>query len=161
GIYNDGGTVTLVGTDLTGNEADHNVYDALDLSLASYGGGIYNDGALDFSNGELGTGTAGSMGGGLYHDVDATSTLDNVRIANNLAGTAGEQGFGGGILQRYYTGELGNLSLTGVTYATNVPQNIFLSDRGDRPIEPSALDTEPRPGIFHRPSGVERGDRDW
>ena len=161
GIYNSGGTMTLVETDVTGNEADYNVYDAVAPALFSYGGGIYNNGAFSFANGALSNGVAASQGGGLYHDANATSTLTGVQITNNLAGTAGEAGFGGGILHRYYTGEAANLALSGVTYATNVPQNIFLSDIGVRPLGVSALDAEPRPGVFRLPAGVERGDRDW
>ncbi|HSP28948.1 MAG TPA: hypothetical protein VLN74_10410 [Ilumatobacteraceae bacterium] len=150
-IYNEG-AVTLDGTNLTNNVADHNAYST---SGFSYGGAIYNEGDLALTDGDLLDNTAASQGGGLFHDREADSNLGSVLIDGNLAGTSGETGYGGGIMHRHFTGEEDRLVRTDVVLTNNLPQNILVNDEGIRPAGFSTLDAGPRPGRFYLPPGVD------
>lgn len=150
-IYNEG-SLTLVGTDLTNNVADHNAYSVTGFS---YGGAIYNEGDLALTDGDLLDNTAASQGGGLFHDREADSNLDSVLIDGNLAGTSGETGYGGGIMHRFFTGEEDRLVLTDVVLTNNLPQDSLANDEGIRPAGFPTLDASPRPGRFYLPPGVD------
>ena len=134
GVYN-AGTLDLNASDVTGNVADFRPYGG--PSDFGYGGGIYNDGILDVRNGAIDDNTVASQGGGLYHDHEnGFSTLGNVTIRGNLAGTSGDPadpGYGGGIMHHHYQGEEDRLSLAAVDFgAGNTPQNLLVNDRGLR-----------------------------
>ena len=154
GLYIEGGTVEITGSDVTANHADHNAgYD--EYGMASYGGGIYNAGTLTLTASNLSDNVAANEGGGLYHAAEGRGTLDAVTIDRNTAGTGPDVGYGGGIMQHYYTGEIGNLALTNVTHTGNVPQVLLQNDDGTRL---TALRRGPQPGIYFRtpddPSGT-------
>lgn len=135
GIYN-AATLTLESTTISNNTADHVAdYTVGDPTDFSAGGGIYNAGTLTMSGGSLTANLAADQGGGLYHFQDALSTLTNVSITNNTAGIPTVTiGYGGGIMQHYYTGELDQLTRTGGVLTGNVPQNILQNDNGLRPM---------------------------
>jgi len=134
GIYNIG-TLTMQSTDVTGNTADHVTgYTASAPSDYSEGGGLANYATITFTGGEVSGNTTADQGGGLYHGNNAISTLTNVSIINNVAGVVGTTGYGGGIMQHYYTGEIGNLAMTGGALAGNSPEQILQNDDGIRPL---------------------------
>jgi hypothetical protein len=158
GIYNDsGGSVTLTGTDLVGNRADHNAYAVFVLGRTSYGGGVFNWGGLDISDGDLLENVVADQGGGLFHHEDSLATLVNVDVLDNVAGTGATEGYGGGVMHRYYAGEEANLSRTGVLIAGNTPDDYYDRDLGVRPlgIVPLDVDGGPTPGLFYLPPGAD------
>jgi hypothetical protein len=85
GIVN-GGTLTLVGATISGNQA---------FDLALNGGGILNTGTLTLNSTTLSRNAAGSEGGGIYNDGGAV-TLHGSTIADNRAEDGGGVFTGGG-----------------------------------------------------------------
>jgi hypothetical protein len=79
GISNHLGTVALTGSTLSSNSA-------------SYGGGIYNDGALTVTDSSLTSNSAYSAygdGGGIYNDFQGTLTLTDSTVSANSADVGG------------------------------------------------------------------------
>jgi len=157
GIYNLG-DITADLTNVADNVADHDAYDAVTSTYFSYGGGIYNDGDLALGSADILGNVAASQGGGLYHGLDGVSSVANALIQGNVAGTAaGETGYGGGVLQRHYSGEQANLSLPTAPYGTgNEPGNYLAVDSGTRP---ATLRTAPSSLQSTMPSGDDPDDR--
>lgn len=93
GVYNDGGSLTLTGVQVSGNYA------------AGGGGGIWSNGSLTLTQSAVTGNSSDASGGGLL--VQGTATLANVTISGNTAGS------GGGIAG------LGTAALTNVTIANN------------------------------------------
>lgn len=134
GIHNLG-TLTLTNTSVTGNTADHVTgYTESAPTDFSEGGGVANYGTLTMTGGTISGNTVADQGGGLYHGVNAVSNLANVNITGNIAGVLGTTGYGGGIMQRYYTGEEDHLTRTGGSLVGNTPEDILSNDDGIRPL---------------------------
>lgn len=133
GIHNMG-TMTLNGVTVDGNVANHLAagFVISDPTDYSYGGGIANYANLSFTTGALTNNLATDQGGGLFHGVNAMTNLANVAITNNAAGVTGVTGYGGGIMQRYYVGEINHLVRTGGTLSGNTPQDLIQNDDGIR-----------------------------
>ena len=83
GIYNDGGTVTLTNSTIDNNSA------------AAKGGGILNSGTLTMRNGTVNGNTAGVSGGGIHHEGGRLTLIDST-VSGNLA-TTDFNSTGGGI----------------------------------------------------------------
>lgn len=66
----------------------------VDNSAVTSGGAIHNDGELTIENSTISGNTAASQGGGVYTNIDATSTLRHVTIAHN---DTSDSGAGAGI----------------------------------------------------------------
>ncbi len=88
GIWNNTGTLTVVGTRIRNNTAAGNDAD-------QGGGGLYNNGGGTIAvsggahiSGNQATGTAGS-GGGILNNTAGTLTITDSRITNNVANRAG------------------------------------------------------------------------
>lgn len=112
----------------------------------SAGGGIANYATLTFSDGSITNNLAADQGGGLYHGVDAITTIVGIDITGNTAGVPTITGFGGGIMHHFYTGEEARLDSTDVTISANLPQDRSDSDDGVRPLS-----------VARRPAGVPAG----
>jgi len=76
GIYNNGGTLTVLNSTLSSNSAGN-------------GGGIANEGSLTVTNSTFFGNSASTNGGGIFNDSSATSTVTNSTFSGN--------GTGGGI----------------------------------------------------------------
>jgi predicted outer membrane repeat protein len=139
GIYN-GGVMTISGnSSIANNRADRVAdYTVQDMSDFSAGGGISNVGTLTMTGGTITMNLAADQGGGLYHFQNALTTLTGVTITNNAAGlpsaTPPVVGYGGGIMQHYYDGELDHLTRTGGVLTGNTPQDILTNPNGVRPL---------------------------
>ncbi len=96
GIYNDGGTLTLTNSTVSGNTASYG------------GGGICNYGTATLTNSTVSGNTASSDGGGIYNYV-GTLTLNNSTVSGNTASSEG-----GGIYN-YGTATLTNSTVSGNT----------------------------------------------
>ncbi len=88
GIWNNSGTLTVMGTQIRNNSAAGHDPD-------QGGGGLYNNGGGTIAitegteiSGNQATGTSGS-GGGILNNTDATLTIADSRIDNNVANRAG------------------------------------------------------------------------
>ena len=78
GIYNEGGTVMVTNSTLSGNSA------------SVYGGGIHNSGTLIVTNSTF-SGNSAIYGGGIANDVNSNAvTLTNSTITGNTAYIAGQ-----------------------------------------------------------------------
>ena len=101
GIYNDGGTVTVNNSTVSGNSADYgggiyNLDGTVTVSNSTFagnqaisGGGIYNfDGTVTVSNSTFSGNGATNTGGGIYN-YGGTATLKNTIVANNPGGNCG------------------------------------------------------------------------
>ena len=113
GIFNDGGTLTLVATLVADNTAEisgggvHSVRDGASVTVSDselmgnaavqeHGGAIYlSGGAVTLSRTTLGANTAGNDGGGLYAVGTGAATLINATVSGNSAGS-----LGGGVFVR-------------------------------------------------------------
>jgi hypothetical protein len=82
GVYNNSGGLILFNVNLSDNEAS--------IGGNGLGGGIYNDGVMNFRTGSL-AGNLSRGGGGLYNSGNAN--IENVSLENNSANS----GSGGGI----------------------------------------------------------------
>ncbi len=100
GIYNDGGTVTINNSTISGNSTQN-----------GNGGGIVNRGTMTLNNSTVSGNSAGGDGGGIYN-YSGTLTLNNSTISGNSAGA------GGGILT-YFGSVTFNRSLVSGNSATN------------------------------------------
>lgn len=102
GIRNDGATVTLINSIVSGNTAQHE------------GGGIFNriGGALTVTNSAISGNLAGQGGGGIYNR--GTATLTNSIVSENTGGTADNSISGTGIFNNG-----GRLALTNSTISGN------------------------------------------
>lgn len=138
GIYNDG-TLTAVGTDVTGNSADFTRYA---IPRWSYGGGIMNGAVLDFTGGSISDNESAQQGGGLWHAAGATTTLSGLIIERNTAGLGGQPGFGGGIMERFFTGESPTLD--------TLPAEVYGPDNQPQDYNSSSVDP-PAPGASLQP----------
>ncbi len=79
GIWNDGGTVHLTNSTVSGN-------------TANYGGGIYqyrNFKAANLSNSTVSGNTANDRGGGIYNSSSSTINLNNSTVSGNSANDGG------------------------------------------------------------------------
>lgn len=133
GVYNLG-TLTLNASAVTDNVADHVTgYTDGRPADTSWGGGVANYATLTFTGGSITGNLAADQGGGLFHGENATSALSGLAITGNTAGLTGNPGFGGGILQRFFTGEQDRMTRSDVTVTGNVPDDYAPSDRGLRP----------------------------
>ncbi len=97
GIFNDGGTLTVTNSTLSGNSA------------AYYGGGIYNRGTLTVTNSTLSGNSAGGFGGGIHNEV-GTLTVTNSTLSDNSA----TDYWGGGI-----SNDDGTVAVTNSTFSGN------------------------------------------
>ncbi|MCQ3947989.1 MAG: hypothetical protein DPW21_15050, partial [Anaerolineae bacterium] len=99
GIYNEGGTLTVTNSALSGNSADNG------------GGGIYNySGTVTVTNSALSNNSAG-YGGGIYSDNYSTVTVTNSTISGNNATSTN----GGGIFNYYQS----TLTVANSTFSGN------------------------------------------
>lgn len=135
-------TLTLNSVTVDGNVANHVApgYASVGPEDFSAGGGIANYATLTFTDGSITNNLAADQGGGLYHGVEAMTTIDGIDITGNTAGVPTITGFGGGIMHHFYTGEEANLVSTGGTLSGNLPQDRLDSDDGVR-----TLSVTPRP----------------
>jgi CSLREA domain-containing protein len=115
GIYNDGGTLTIVGSSITGNTAsdDGGGIDSWGPAIIAGsnisgntaddegGGGRFSD-SLTMTNTTISGNTTAGNGGGLNLNDSEPATLINCTVAGNTA--AGE---GGGIYVYFYSGTYG------------------------------------------------------
>lgn len=100
GIYNDGGTLTLIGSRASGNLAG-----APQGEDGGSGGGIFSDGDVvvcesviceNRAGGEDGVTNRGGSGGGIYSHSGA-AIVQGSTLSNNRAGSGGFGGDGGGL----------------------------------------------------------------
>ena len=100
GIYNDGGTLTLIGSRVSGNLAG-----APQGEDGGSGGGIFSDGDVvvcesviceNRAGGEDGVTNRGGSGGGIYSHSGA-AIVQGSTLSNNRAGSGGFGGNGGGL----------------------------------------------------------------
>ncbi len=85
GLLNDGGSVTITDTDITGNVSGGD-------EPGEGGGGVFNDGTLDISGGIISGNTAVvalGNGGGILNAANGTTTITNTTITGNSAARAG------------------------------------------------------------------------
>ncbi|TVR84689.1 MAG: hypothetical protein EA409_00485, partial [Saprospirales bacterium] len=81
GIYNNGGSPTIINSTISGNEA------------GIFGGGIFNSiSSPTITNSTISGNSAGSDGGGIYNIINSSPTITNSTISGNEAGE-----WGGGI----------------------------------------------------------------
>ena len=114
GIYNQG-TVTITGSDVASNAADHRTYQGFpDTVYFSLGGGAYNSGDFSFVSGEFDANGAADQGGGFFLDSVGTGAFSNTAFSVN------EADFGGAILHRYFAGQDENLTLANETFTGNI-----------------------------------------
>lgn len=109
GIYNDGGTVTLLDVDVLENNAGDGggIYNAGTMRMtggqvngnvsAQDGGGIYNSGAL-WSDGVEVQGNQGDNGGGLYQRQGNLTVSDSHLVSNAVNGDGGGISYDGNSL---------------------------------------------------------------
>lgn len=143
GGINNAGTITITDSQVDGNVADFTQYDQSPGEV-SYGGGIANGGGatLTMTSGSISNNSAAEQGGGLWQATTALGVLAGVHLEGNVAGLDGVNGYGGGIMHNFYTGEDDNLDHATVTYGPgNIanrggaaePSDYEFVDRGDRP----------------------------
>jgi len=131
GIYNDGGTVMITSSSVSGNSAG-----LIDPSPASYGGGISNYGTLTITNSTINSNQCGLAGGGIY-SPNGTLTITSSTVSNNAADGAHDGkpwGHGGGIVagtltftNSTLTGNYANVSDGGITLGGGTITNSTIS----------------------------------
>lgn len=145
GGINNAGTLTITGSTIDNNEADFTQYTS-EGSHFSYGGGIMNGGTgtLDVTGGSISGNSSAEQGGGVWHHANATTTLTDADITGNTAGAGGVTGYGGGIMQHYYTGELDTrLTTSGLNFVpANTPTDTDSHDAGVRPAGAGAAEID-------------------
>jgi hypothetical protein len=104
GIHNFGGTMTLANSSVLANST---VESNTPFAHARGGGGIFNGGTLNMTNGTTVRGNSAVSGGGGVYNI-GSMTLTNSTIFDNLA-----EGGGGGLYN------VGTATLTGSTVAAN------------------------------------------
>jgi hypothetical protein len=85
GIYNDGGTVTLKNSTVSGNVV---------IGYDGYGGGIFNDGTMTLNNSTVHDNSSNWEGGGIFNG--GPMTLNDSSVSGNMI-TGESMGSGGGI----------------------------------------------------------------
>lgn len=127
GIFNEGGTLRVVGSTIRDNTGNYGggIYNQLTGTAtvngstirdntAIYGGGIFNKAILTVLNdstiGGTGTGNTATDGGGIYNQLNATTTVDGSTVSANTATNNG-----GGI----YNNTSGNATVNASTVSTN------------------------------------------
>jgi hypothetical protein len=91
GIFNNGGTLTITNSTLSGNSAS-----AAGGGVSGEGGGIFNNnGTLTITNSTLSGNSASDAGGGIFNSVshsnatNVSATITNSTLSGNSAGIAG------------------------------------------------------------------------
>lgn len=98
GIYNNGATLTVNDSIITGN-------------TATYGGGTWNGYNLTLTNSQVTGNTYGWLGGGISNNGSGLVVIDSQISGNRASGNACQ---GGGIYNHYYAiGRLRNSTITG------------------------------------------------
>ncbi len=114
GIVNERGSMTLMRTDVVGNDANHLAYDPGGEGDFSGGGGVNNMATFVFEDGDFDSNFAADGGGGLFQGRLGSSTLTTATFARN------EADYGGAIRHRY-CGDASNLDfVTTPVYVDNV-----------------------------------------
>ena len=145
GIYNNDGDVSLTGSTVTDNAADHRAYPAFpEAGYYSLGGGAYNSGSFVFTGGDFEANVAADLGGGYFHDASSTGVISDTTFAVNDAD------YGGAIRHEFFTGHQDNLTLAALVFTGNTARtadpDISLGDRG---VGPAAFVTPaPLPGRY-------------
>jgi hypothetical protein len=111
GIYNLG-TLTLEGTVVRGNVADHTAYPLVGAPF-SLGGGVFSDGSLTASAAAFEENRAFDAGGAMALWPNGEATLDNVVFRGNRALA------GGAIRHESYRGDADRLRVADVTFEAN------------------------------------------
>jgi hypothetical protein len=93
GIYNDGGTLIIINSGVSGNSAG-----LIDPPPFTYGGGISNYGTLTITNSTINNNRCGVNGGGIYNN--GMLTITNTTVSDNAAVSEYDgkpYGYGGGV----------------------------------------------------------------
>ncbi|HSH95027.1 MAG TPA: right-handed parallel beta-helix repeat-containing protein, partial [Roseimicrobium sp.] len=110
GVYNNGGTVAISNSTISGNSASGSF---------SAGGGIYNNsGTVEITNSTISgnsssSTTFSSYGGGIYNNGGATVEINNSTISGNSASSTSYYADGGGIFNMGGTVEITNSTISG------------------------------------------------
>ena len=150
GIYNLG-AVTVTGSDIVSNAADHRDYQEFPGTVYfSLGGGAYNNGDFSFASGLFDGNGAADQGGGFFLEAVGTGAFSDTTFSVN------EADFGGAILHRFFTGQDDNLTLTNETFTGNIARdagpNVHRVDVGLEPLmTPTALPGRYDPSVEDAP----------
>ena len=147
GIYMNGGDCTMSGG---------NIGASGEANTASSGGGIYTNGSVSFSNGNIQYNTANNDGGGVY--ISSTGSI-TIQGTASISGNNVMSGNGGGIYQgNVMTADGSSLTISGNTKGTAKVQtanNVYLPNNKTIKVGPSIDPTGVTLGIYTQYQAIE------